>query len=250
LIASLHLVEYEKRVLWPPRRLPSHVRGLHFWRPLHIGGDIGWFRTHSGRAHVYRHLLKPNFRRWAFYAIWDDDAALATFLNSSGIAHGWSDAEETCHFWLRPHRVRGPWQGMRLLHGFESGTPLHGPIAYLTRVELSPRGALAFWQSAAPDLSDHVPDDDEMPFALALADRPLTQMMVFSIWPSNDSALRFAYREKGHREAVARVRRAQHDVVERFSAASFEPFRYEGTWERRKLLAGADTPDAVKERTR
>jgi hypothetical protein len=94
-----------------------------------------------------------------------------------------------------------------------------------------------------------VPDDDEMPFALALADSPLTQMMVFSIWPSNDSALRFAYREKGHREAVARVRQAQHDVVERFSASSFEPFRCKGTWERRKLLAGADTPDAVKDRT-
>ena len=88
-----------------------------------------------------------------------------------------------------------------------------------------------------------------MPFALALADSPLTQMMVFSVWPSNDSALRFAYRENGHREAVARVRRAQADVVERFSAASFDLFRYAGTWERRKLLAGADTPEAVKERT-
>ena len=89
-----------------------------------------------------------------------------------------------------------------------------------------------------------------MPFALALADSPLTQMMVFSVWQSNDSALRFAYRQNGHGEAVARVRRAQADVVERFSAASFEPFRYEGTWERRTLLAGAYTPDAVKKRTR
>jgi len=59
----------------------------------------------------------------------------------------------------------------------------------------------------------------------------------------------FAYREKGHSAAIARVRRTQRDLMERYSTGSFEPYRYEGTWKGRNILdparsAGTDPPPA------
>jgi hypothetical protein len=237
LIASLHLVEYERRVFSPHRYVASQVAGMRFWQPFNVIGDIGWFRAHPGRWNVYRSLWKPDFRRWAYYAVWDGEPALDTFLTGSEAGREWLAAGETCHFWLRPNRVRGPWQGAQLLRGSEGARPAQGPIAYLTRADMSPRGALAFWRSAAPHLSYHLPDRDEMPLALALADFSYLRLVAFSLWRTQEVAFRFAYREQGHREAVERVRQSQRDVVERFSAASFEPYRSEGAWQGRTVLA-------------
>jgi hypothetical protein len=61
LIASLHIVEYRKRVFSPPKRLVGKVVGLRFWRPLNIGADFAWFREHPSRWSLYTQL-KPDLR--------------------------------------------------------------------------------------------------------------------------------------------------------------------------------------------
>jgi hypothetical protein len=236
-IASFHIVEYRKRAFAPPKQLAAQVPGLRFWRPLNIGGDFAWFREHPSRWSLYPRL-KPDFRRWAFYAVWDDETALDEFLTTSDTGRGWSDAAvEACHLWLKPNRVRGPWQGMQVLRGSESAGPASGKVAYLTRLDLSPRATLAMWGSAAPGLLHHLPDSDELLLALPLVDRPYTQPVSFSVWRTPKSAIRFAHRDEGHREAVRRVQRSQHDVVDRFSFGRFEPYRCEGTWKGRNALS-------------
>jgi hypothetical protein len=237
LIASFHLVEYRKRVLSPPRRLAGQVAGLCFWRPLNIGGDFAWFREHPSRWGLYRRL-RPDFRRWAFYAAWEEEAALGEFLAASKVGRGWREgATEACHFWLRPTRVRGPWKGMQVLRGFESAGKADGPVVYLARLELSPRGTVAMWGSAAPNLFHHLPAGDQLLLGLPLVDRPYVQPVSFSVWRCDQSAVTFAHREQGHRDAVRRVRRSQHDVVRRFSSGRFEPYRCEGTWKGQHPLA-------------
>jgi hypothetical protein len=72
-IASFHVIEYRKPVLSPPRHLADQVAGLLFWRPFNIGGDFGWFRDHPSRWGLYARL-RPNFHRWAFYAVWESAA--------------------------------------------------------------------------------------------------------------------------------------------------------------------------------
>jgi len=221
------------------------VAGLRFWRPLNVGGDFAWFRQHPSRWSLYPRL-KPDFRRWAFYAVWDEEAALEEFLSASEIGRGWREAAtEACHFWLRPNRVRGPWRGMQVLRGSESPGEAGGPVAYLARLDLSPRGTVAMWGSAAPNLLHHLPASDQLLLGLPLVDRPYVQPVSFSVWRSHQSAVTFAHREQGHRDAVRRVRRSQRDLVGRFSSGRFEPYRCEGTWKGRNPLglAASAGPD-------
>ena len=246
MIASFHTVEYRKRALSPPNGLAGHVAGLRFWRPLNIGGDFAWFREHPGRRSLYPRL-RPDFRRWAFYAVWDDEAALNDFLTASETGRRWSEATaEACHFWLRPNRVQGPWEGMQVLQGSESARQEDGPVVHLVRLDLSVRGALAMWGSAAPNLFHHLPGGDELLLGLPLVDRPYLQPVSFSVWRTPQSAQNFAYRQEGHRTAVERVRRSQDDLVERYSSGRFEAYRCEGTWRGRNALARLDADEPSK----
>ena len=80
------------------------------------------------------------------------------------------------------------------------------------------------WGSAAPNLLHHLPDSRDLLLGLPLVDRPYMQPVSFSVWRSSQCAgLRLP--GAGHRHAVARVRRSQHDLTERYSTGSFEPYR-------------------------
>jgi hypothetical protein len=228
-IASFHLVEYRKRAFSPPKQLAGQVAGLHFWRPLNIGGDFAWFREHPSRWSLYRRL-KPDFRRWAFYAVWEEEAALEQFLTASETSRVWSETTaEACHFWLRPNHARGAWKGTRLLQSAGNGHS-DGPVAHLVRLDLTLRGTLAMWGFAAPHLLHHLPGRDDLLLGLPLVDRPYMQPVSFTVWRTSESALTFAHRDQDHRDAVARVRRSQDDLMERYSTGSFEPYRCDGTW--------------------
>lgn len=236
MIASFHLIEYRQRRLAPPKRLAGQVPGLRFWRPLNVGGDFAWFRAHPTRWALYPRL-RPDLRRWAFYAVWQDPESLAEFLARSATGQSWRDAAaEAYHLWLRPVQAHGPWLGAQLLHGSEVSAPVAGPVAYLARLDLSLRATVAMWGSAAPALLPHLPDRDELLLGIPLVDRPYTQPVSFSLWRTPEAARAFAYRGGGHRAAIRRLQRAQHDVVVRFSAAGFEPVRHDGTWQGRDPL--------------
>jgi hypothetical protein len=235
-IASFHIVEYRRRAFSPPKGLAGQVHGLRFWQALNIGGDFAHFREHPGRRGLYPHL-RPDFHHWAFYAVWDDENAVDDFLSSSPTGIAWAEeATEACHFWLRPLRVRGEWGGMGMLRDAEPGAQPAGPVAHVIRLDLSTRGALAMWGSAAPNLLYHLPDGDDLLLGLPLVDRPYMQPVSFSVWRTPECAARFARDQAGHRTAVGRVKHAQPDLLTRYSAGSFEPYRCEGTWRGRNPL--------------
>ena len=237
MVASFHIIEYRKRAFLPAKGLVGKTAGLRFWRPLNIGGDFGWFREHPSRWNLYPRL-KPDFRRWAFYAVWEEEASLEEFLEASETGRAWREAtSEACHFWLRPRRVRGSWEGMRLLQGSEPEEPPDRPVAHLVRLDLSLRGTLAMWGSAAPGLLRHLPDSNDLLLGLPLVDRPYMQPVSFSVWRTSESAASFAYHGQGHAQALERVRRSQPDLLDRYAAGSFEPYRCDGTWKGRNVLA-------------
>jgi hypothetical protein len=84
--------------------------------------------------------------------------------------------------------------------------------------------------SAAPALLHHLPDRGELLLGVPLVDRPYTQPVSFSLWRTPEAAMAFAHTPGGHRDAIRRLQRSQHDVVARFSSGGFEPYRSEGTW--------------------
>jgi hypothetical protein len=237
MIASFHVVEYRKWTVAPPKRLVGQVPGLRFWRPLNVGGDFAWFRQHPTRRALYPRL-RPDFRRWGFYGVWDDDAALDDFLDTSTVAASWRDKGAAAwHLWLRPARAKGSWEGVRLLGDAEPGRPPDGPVAHLIRLDLSLRGTLAMWGYAAPNLLCHLPDDRQLLAGIPLVDRPYSQPVSFSVWRSRETAMAFAHGRAGHPDAIARVRQSQANLMQRYSSAMFSPYRSRGTWHGRDPLA-------------
>jgi hypothetical protein len=236
-IASWQLVQYQQRVLSPPTRLAGQVPGLRFWRPLNIGGDFGWFREHPSRWALYPRL-KPDFRHWAYYGVWDDDAVLDRFLADP--PRRWADGwVESLSLRLRPTSARGPWPGIEVLGVPSAATAIDGPIVHIVRLDLSLRGTLAMWGSAAPHILHFLPDAEDMLLGIPLVDRPYTQPVSLSVWRSEDAVRQFATRGEGHRHAVTRVQRSQRDLRSRYSTASFEPYACKGTWKGRNPLVGA-----------
>jgi hypothetical protein len=229
-IASFHLIQYRRPSFSPPKRLARQVPGLRFWRPLNIGGDFAWFREHPSRWALYPRL-RPDLHRWACYAVWDDAAFLEEFLARSATGQTWRDgAAEACHLWLRPIHARGTWPGTRLLDGSRATAPPGGPVAYLARLDLTIRATIAMWGSAAPALLHHLPGHDDLLLGVPLVDRPYTQPVSFSLWRTPQAAMAFAHREGGHRDAIQRLQRTQHNLLGRFSSAAFDPYRCDGTW--------------------
>ncbi len=204
MIASFSVLAHRKRHLAPPKRLAGQVAGLRFWRPLNVGGDFAWFRQHPNRRALYPRL-RPAFRRWAYYAVWDDENAFEEFLTSSPLGRAWAEeSAEAWHVWLAPVRVRGEWEGVRPLRGAETAGREGGPAAHLVRLDLSLRATAAMWGSASPNILRHIPDSDDLLAGIPLVDRPYTQPVSFSVWRSEDAATRFEYGD-GHRAAVSRV---------------------------------------------
>ena len=106
-----------------------------------------------------------------------------------------------------------------------------GTVAHLVRLDLSARGTLAMWGSAAPNLLRHLPDSTELLLGIPLVDRPYVQPVSFSVWRSPGSAADFAYRGEGHRHAVERVRRSQPDLADRYLRRPLrDRYRCQGSW--------------------
>src|SRR5207244_3922848 len=105
--------------------------------------DFAWFRRHPNRRGLYP-KLRPDFRRWAYYAVWQDESAFQEFLTASPLGRAWAEeAAEAWHLWLAPVRVRGTWDGVHPLHGSELAGREGAPVAHLVRLDLSLRGTTA-----------------------------------------------------------------------------------------------------------
>jgi hypothetical protein len=242
-LASFHVVHFRRPKIVPPRKLVGKVEGLRYWGALNVGGNFHELRESAHPRWALYQKLKPDFFRWAFFGVWDDEAALAHFLGQSSIGRAWTErSREALHLWLKPIRLRGRWVAIQELAGAEESHLPKSPVAFITPLDLSLGSTLRMWLSAAPSILPYVPTAKDVVLALPLVDRPYTQPMTFTIWKSIDQALAFAYRDGHHSRAVEHVDQKRADFSERcFSAAAFYPWRAVGTWNGQDPLAQALT---------
>jgi hypothetical protein len=104
------------------------------------------------------------------------------------------------------------------------------------------------WGFAAPGILQRLPSSEEMLLGVPLVDRPYMQPVSFTVWRTPQSAVDFAHRQQAHRDAVARVRRSQSNLFDRYSTATFEPYRCDGTWRGRNALELMTTPPGALDR--
>lgn len=236
-LASFHLSRYPTRhAVGAMADLVARRRALEATPGLRFARRLG-----TGRGSAMG--LGADLRRWATFAVWDDEEALDTFLDSSPVAARWADhAEETWSVRLAPLAAHGSWGGVAALTGMagdaatSAGVGPDEPVAVLTRARIPIRHWPAFYR-AVPAVDDHLRRSPGLLAALGIGEAPVGLQATFSLWRSAAHMEAFAYGGSPHEEVVRRTRR--HGWFREELFARFRPYRSAGTWDGIDPLAGA-----------
>lgn len=223
MIVSIHLAD----VGWP------EVNRLLF-RGINVAKVPGMtYAEPAFTVPLGKRVPRPNPRRIALIASWEDDSALDRFLSGHALAEpfdgGW-------HTRLEPRRCFGSWPEMPGLPAKELPVEDEEPVAALTLGRLRILRTRPFLKSGAPAEREAIANPAMVASTgLARLARPRL-VSTFSIWRNAAAMREYAFDAAGSHQAAVRADRAT-PFHHRSAFIRFHPYASQGSWDGHDPLA-------------
>ena len=176
------------------RPLLMNVPGLRFHRMMGAGRGLGF-------------TLNPDWGRYAFLGVWDDESTARAFLADSPFMVRYrSRAARASTAVLRTLSAHGKWGGTNPFLPSAGESPQPGaPIGVLTRAFINPLRAGSFWGEVGK-VSRRLADAPGLIGSIGVGEAPFFLQATFSLWRSFDDMKAFAYGSPEHRRVIRRTR--------------------------------------------
>ncbi len=177
------------------------------------------------------------FPDWSVYALlqlWDSEEDAHAFFEKSKLMRRYRKrSSEQWTLFMKNITAKGAWGGQNpfeVTAGLDEANPI---ISVITRATIKPGLLWKFWRHV-PSSQQPLEGNKGLIFTKGIGEAPFMQMATFSIWKDKKALMDFAYRSKGHQEAIKKTRELNWYKEELFSR--FQPYKSIGTWNGRQVL--------------